>query len=274
MLLKGGEIMNTIPLFDNNTLEQISKILGEPPTSGSQITSIFASVGYNENSNITKWRRIYHYFNESQIQLKSPNKVLELILKFVDPVNFVNNKEAFVNLTSELNKILSFSGLQVNNQGQLIKTTKATTIDQAHQRASNLQKVLYERSIHSDILKFCKAELLQENYFHAVLEATKSVSNKLRLISGVDLDGNKLVIKVFDKNKPLIAINSLQTSSEENEAQGLKNLIMGVFSMFRNPHAHEAKIYWNISEQDAIDLLTTLSFIHRKLDNAVKIPYQ
>lgn len=263
--------MNAIPLFDNNTLEQISKILGDHH-SGSDITSIFASVGYNENSNTTKWRRIYHCFNISQTQFNSPNKVLELILKFVDPVRFLNNKENFISITHELNKVLSFSGLQVNDQGQLIKITKATTIDEAHQRASNLQKVLYERNIHSDVLKFCKSELLQENYFHAVLEATKSVADKLRLISGLDLDGNKLVIKVFDKQKPFIAINSLKTESEINEAQGLKNLIMGIFSMFRNPHAHEAKIYWNISEQDALDLFTTLSFIHRKLENAVKIP--
>ncbi|QEK11661.1 hypothetical protein FQB35_04400 [Crassaminicella thermophila] len=41
--------------------------------------------------------------------------------------------------------------------------------------------------------------------------------------------------------------------------------------MFRTPLAHEAKVKWYIDKNDAIDLLTTLSFIHRKLDKVVKI---
>lgn len=36
----------------------------------------------------------------------------------------------------------------------------------------------------------------------------------------------------------------------------------------RNPLAHEPKMEWNVSEQDALDILTTISFVHRKLDRA------
>ncbi|WP_408625489.1 TIGR02391 family protein [Crassaminicella thermophila] len=48
-------------------------------------------------------------------------------------------------------------------------------------------------------------------------------------------------------------------------------LSYGIFNMFRTPLAHEAKVKWYIDKNDAIDLLTTLSFIHRKLDKVVKI---
>jgi hypothetical protein len=38
---------------------------------------------------------------------------------------------------------------------------------------------LQERQVHGDVLLFCRAELLQDNYFHAVFEATKSVAGRL-----------------------------------------------------------------------------------------------
>lgn len=265
--------MNSIPVMKNSSLEQISRILGDHLT-GSKITNLFFQVGFNNSSTETKWRRINYYFEETQMQYHCANKVIEFISLTTDPIKFVNNKDEFNLLLNELNKILAFSGIKIDNQGKFRKTLQANTIDEAHERASNLQKILYERNIHEDVLKFCKPELLQENYFHAVFEATKSISDKIRKISQLSLDGNNLVYKVFDDNNPLIAINSLRTPSEKNEQRGLKNLLLGIFSMFRNTLAHEAEIYWPVSEQDAIDLLTMISFIHRKLDNAVKIPYQ
>ena len=45
----------------------------------------------------------------------------------------------------------------------------------------------------------------------------------------------------------------------------------GIFSAFRNPEAHELKVLWHVSETDALDLLSTLSLIHRRLDGAVVI---
>ena len=38
--------------------------------------------------------------------------------------------------------------------------------------------------------------------------------------------------------------------------------------MFRNVTAHAPKITWTIEEPDALDLFTTLSLIHRRLDSA------
>jgi uncharacterized protein (TIGR02391 family) len=48
----------------------------------------------------------------------------------------------------------------------------------------------------------------------------------------------------------------------------------GVFSAFRNPEAHEPKVHWHVSEADALDLLSALSLIHRRLDSAVVIRSQ
>lgn len=45
----------------------------------------------------------------------------------------------------------------------------------------------------------------------------------------------------------------------------------GLVSMIRNPTAHEAKIHWSITEQDAFETLSMLSCIHRKLDTTHRI---
>ncbi|WP_276309372.1 TIGR02391 family protein [Cryobacterium aureum] len=46
------------------------------------------------------------------------------------------------------------------------------------------------------------------------------------------------------------------------------SLAKGLFSAFRNPVAHEPRIEWVLTEQDALDVLGTLSMIHRRLDSA------
>ena len=66
------------------------------------------------------------------------------------------------------------------------------------------------------MLKFCKAELLQENYFHAVFEAMKSITAKIRSLSGLTGDGCDLVHDAFGQKygDPLLAINPLTTETQ------------------------------------------------------------
>jgi len=47
------------------------------------------------------------------------------------------------------------------------------------------------------------------------------------------------------------------------------NLLKGLFGTFRNTTAHAPKITWEIEEQDALDILSLISLVHRRLDNAV-----
>lgn len=60
------------------------------------------------------------------------------------------------------------------------------------------------------------------------------------------------------------------TESQESEQKSFMNLLKGVFGTFRNTTAHAPKITWTINEQDALDILSMISLIHRKLDNAIE----
>ena len=64
---------------------------------------------------------------------------------------------------------------------------------------------------HSDVLKFCRAELVADNYFHAVFEAAKSVAEKLREKTGLLSDGAVPVDEALGLGKagvPRLAFNS------------------------------------------------------------------
>ena len=45
-------------------------------------------------------------------------------------------------------------------------------------------------------------------------------------------------------------------------------LAKGLFSAVRNPTAHAPKVAWAVERQDALDILTLVSLLHRRLDAA------
>lgn len=107
---------------------------------------------------------------------------------------------------------------------------------------------------------------MAENYFHTVFEATKSIAETIRQRTGLTEDGSELIDKAFSIRNPLIQINDLSSETKESEHKGFANLIKGVFGMFRNTTAHSPRIVWEINENDALDILSTISLIHRRLN--------
>ena len=124
------------------------------------------------------------------------------------------------------------------------------------------------RSVHPDVLKFCREELLAENYFHAVLEATKSVADKLRGRTGLTDDGATLVDRSLAGVLPLLVINPFLTETDKSEQRGFANLVKGLFGMFRNSTAHIPKISWAVNKEDAEEVFTLLSLVHKRIDTA------
>ena len=165
------------------TLESICKVLGDQNT-GSQIEYYLAQTGIPDTDpGITKWKRLYNAFIHYQNKNQESNKILVFIQKILSPVRYADNHEQFEQYRTDINKRLLFLGLQLLDNGKFRKVVEATTIPEAQQRADILKSKLKDRQVHSDVLLFCRAELLQDNYFHAVFEATKSVADKIRIKS-------------------------------------------------------------------------------------------
>lgn len=156
----------------------------------------------------------------------------------------------------------------VRVDGRVGHADKATTLDVARARAGRLRSALESRAVHDEVFRYCRAELVDENYFHAVFEATKGVAERIRQMSGLTGDGADLVTKAFAGQQPVLVLGPLATESEKSEQRGFANLLIGLFGAVRNPLAHAPKTNWPMTELDALDILTMVSLIHRKLDKA------
>ncbi len=220
----------------------------------------------------TKWRRIYVNLWNQQASDGHRQASLAFIRKAMKPERYLKAPERFSFMQASLNKALSFAGLAIDEAGQLHAARQVHTLAEAERRARELRSDLETRGVHPDVLAFCKAELLADNYFHAVLEAAKSIFDKLRRLTGLTDDGASLVDKALSGASPLLAINNLATDSERSEQSGFANLIKGTYGMFRNPTAHEARVKWQMPKEDAEDLLSLASLIHRRLDGARRLP--
>lgn len=260
--------MNTVPSFPEGQIEALARLLGECG-SGTDITRVLNDRGLaDESGESTKWRRLYWVFLQSQRQHQCANRVLDFIASFLIPARFVGRHNEFERQREELNAVLAFSGLEYGPDGQFRRRVAAQTLEEAESRLSTIRAKFRDRRMHSEVLKYCRAELLQDNYFHAVFEAAKGLAQRIRDLSGVQADGAALVDRVFSIDRPVLAINALQTETERSEHKGFAALLKGCFAAVRNPLAHEPKILWE-GEDDAADYLSLISLLHRKLDDCV-----
>ena len=266
--------MANLPCFDSAQLEAVCKVLGDTSQGlkGLEIEHILRDVrAQDPTPTHTKWQRLYNAFAATQNKHDVGNHLILFINKAMAPARYAADPELFRWRRDNLNVALAFAGYAVRADGKTVHTTTETTVEGARARAGHLRTLLQSRGTHVEVLKYCQAELLQENYFHAVLEAVKGVAERIRLMSDLVSDGADLVNHAFSTKNPIIAFNSLKTETEVSEQKGIANLLVGVFGAIRNPTAHAPKIIWPMPEQDAIDVLGILSYVHRKLDNSSKV---
>lgn len=266
--------MRAIEPFSSLQIEAVCRVLADTTDglSGSEIAFVLSDAGIPDvDATNTKWKRLYNAIASIQHDKGVGNHLLMVVTRAMNPVRYTSRPEDFHRRRQGLNAVLVLTGYELREDGKLIRVAPANSVDEAIARASRLSAALISRGVHSDVLLYCRAELLDQNYFHAVFEATKSIGVKVRKLSGLDGDGADLIQRAFGFGKdalPILAINSLATETDRGEQRGFISLLVGLFGTVRNPLAHSPKTEWPMSEQDALDVLTLASLIHRKLDRA------
>lgn len=268
--------MNIIKEFNVAVLELLSNIFGhtEKGLSGSEIHRFLLQARIDDISEndtfLAKRKRLFNAFDNYQNKYKCSNNILEFVKLVLAPSRFVNNPSEFNRLRTEVNQHLAFEGYMIREDGQIATVEKASTISDVELKAATIKVELQDRNAHAQIFKYCTPELLSNNYFHAVFEASKGLFQRIRDLSGVTTDGVALIEQVFSSN-PILIINNYQSNQEKDEHNGFCHLLKGLCGMFRNPEAHQPKIYWDIEEQDALEILGLISYCHRRLDKAQQI---
>ena len=262
--------MPAIAPFDDATIEGISRIVGatQGRFTGADIGRLLRACRITDPGEMTKWRRIATALSDAQATTKSGSCVVAFIMASMQPVRWNNDRTGFNAMREDLSSVLAFSGLGVGDDGKVFRRKAARTHDEVAV-AKRLRDELVRRGGHAEVFKYCTKELVAEDCFGAVFEASKGLAERIRNMCGLDEDGSRLIQDAFEGASPMIAFNSLRTDTERNEQRGLASLMKGMFSAFRNPEAHEPKLIWHVSEADALDLLSTASLVHRRLDGAV-----
>lgn len=267
--------------MDSQIVQEISKILGELVT-GSKITHLFQMNKWRDYYTATgdkmlstKWKRIEDTLNFEMNKSNSITPFIKLIEDIMKPFEFRNDINLWDKITKDINKVIAFCGLELLDTGKVIEIKPIDTLREAIQRTNNLYTKLNEYNVHHEVVKYCKKELLQENYFHAILEASKSVLQRIRDLNLSGKDGNTLVNDSFNLKNPSIIIkdNFMVNDTEKSQYQGLKSLLNTICYLYRNPTAHSPKMYDDRNERDAIQALLLISMAHVQLDKCICVRF-
>ena len=269
--------MSTISPLKLSTLEILANTIADIDSNitGSVIhrmllQSQIDDVSYSEQF-LAKRKKLFNAFEKYQNDYNCANGIVLFIQNVLSPQRYVNNQDMYNKLKSEVNKQLAFEGLSINDSNQIISIAKASKISDVQVKVDGLKSKLIEQGAHQLVFSYCNSELLANNYFHAVLESSKGLIKRIQDLAGVKYDGQNLMENVFKDDNPILIINNFQSKSEKDEHRGFRNLLIGIVAMFRNPSSHELKVEWNMSEQDALDIMAMISYCHRRLDKAQKI---
>ncbi len=258
-------------VFQQGELESICKVIADTSRglSGSEIGHLLGQLRIADpDPTMTKWKRLYNALAGKQNQEQKRNCVLSFISKAMAPTRYVEQQELFEERRAKLNVLLAFHGWSFRQDGSFSRVLAATTLTEAEARVERLRNKLEARGTHPDVIKYCRVLMHQGNHFHAVLEASKSVAEKIRNRSGIAVDGAALADGAFSGSAPILRINNFVTKTDVDEQKGFVNLLKGLFGTFRNPTAHAAQIEWPMSEEDALDLFSLVSYAHRRIDRS------
>lgn len=262
-----------IPPWPAEIVQGVADVLGATETglTGSEIGQLLmVAKAPDPTPTATKRHRIYNSLAQKQNDTQSANSTVAFITRAMAPVSHRDDPKRFASRQQDLNEVLVHIGLRVTEQGKVARGPTASTLAEAAERAGSIRTELRRRGTHDSVLRYCTDEILARDNFHALLEAAKSVPDRIRNLSGLTSDGSILLDEAFAlASGPRLRINPLVDRSDASEQNGFANLARGLIGMYRNPTAHTPRINRFVSDDELLEALTTISMIHRRLDDAV-----
>ncbi|MCI1220031.1 MAG: TIGR02391 family protein [Bifidobacterium sp.] len=262
------------PSWNYETLKEVAAVLADTETglTGTEIGDLLMRLRMEDPlPSSTKRDRLTEAFVARQNLDQNSNRIITFIVHAMEPVRYRDRPDLFSYRCDRLNERLAFVGLHMNDKGEVAKGALAQTLDEATRIATSVRDELVRRDTHPEVLRYCSLEVLKRDNFHACLEATKGIFDRLRTMSGMQGDGSTLIdatLALGRSGHPKLAINSLNTQTERDEQSGFANLIKGLSGLYRNPVAHDPRINRSISQSELLEVLTAISMVHRRLDGA------
>ena len=124
-------------------------------------------------------------------------------------------------------------------------------------------------ALHSDVRTVASRYLEVGHPEVAIFEAFKAVNNRVKMMTGLDLDGSSLMGHTFADKNPLIILADLSTETGRNVQSGFRLMFMGAVQGIRNPEAHEQ--FQLLDQEEGLEKLAFASMLMRHLDEATVV---
>lgn len=258
----------TIPHLHLSALEAIAKIIGDRYT-GTAITAFFRKAGFPQirHDGSTKWKFVACALEQIQNQPYGNANIAKILEALCNPQEFFGNPNAHAEIIDKIDEIVSFYSLIVDcKTGKLVVSEKARA--ELRQREPVEAQAFDARNLHPEVIKHGRNLFIQGRHFHAVFECCKAFDRYVADKSLVNEHGDRLMGAALSLSGPL-KLNAQRSQSEINEQEGIMHLCKGLMRAIRNPEAHEPELDWPIDQQDALDILSLISFLYRKVEIAI-----
>lgn len=254
----------SIEPFKLSALKRFAEIIGDSFT-GSEITDLFRKTGLPEigHDGGTKWRFLYSTFENLQDGKLGPYAILKFLETTCDPQEYFARPEYHKSIRDMLNDVLDFYSLKMNDKGKIVKINeKQETIKTKETEDS---RIFLLREFHPEIVRHARDQFIQQHYFDAVDECCKAFAKYVSEKSRLDKHGSELMGKALSLKGPL-KLNSQKTETERNLQEGVMHLCIGLMKGVRNSVEHEPQLDFKIEYQDALDMLSIISYLYRQID--------
>jgi len=195
-----------------------------------------------------------------------------------------------ININQWKSTLPSYLNTQIETILQKVKTSELESVEQ-----SNFVKAIYNiapeypllhwRHLHPETQDAAKTDYQNEDYYRAFIEAVKRYINKVRhksknnngtdqSLMGSEFGLGKILQVATNFNKP--DGSKFHADTYKCIEEGQKLLSMGIVSGARNPISHEEIIDLRdsglFSEKDCLDMLSLLSHLFNRLEDANDAP--
>ena len=125
-----------------------------------------------------------------------------------------------------------------------------------------------ERNIHSKIEGVSKKLFDDGHYAQATFEAYKFLDKQVAHYAKSSETGEKLMMKAFNDESPLIQLTDLSTASKKDEQRGFRFIFSGSIAAIRNPRGHEYSM--KDTPTECLDHLSLAFMLLRRLERSLK----
>ncbi|MEV8517927.1 TIGR02391 family protein [Dactylosporangium sp. NPDC051484] len=190
--------MSELPKWPGAVIQAVAEVLAStdwPGLSNAQIEELLLLTGTADPTPVkSKRARLIAALHVQQQAEGSGEPIERFLVEAMSIARYLNDRPRFDALRTGLRRPLTIVGLDLDDGGRLIRAeATAMTLDEVATLTDRLRSELKRRDVHEQVLHYCEEELVRKSLFHAVFEATKGVSERLRQLTGLRLDGAGLV---------------------------------------------------------------------------------